>query len=389
MQTLPHATLEVDQFLGEGEIGPAPKRGQLAEGKENANHRTGQAAGTDGCKAGKGSKANGKQPAGKTGEIMDKAEGMTSATAQSTWKGPAAAAGNPAEGDERNTLHGDDMSARVALEDGAGAAETHSPSIKPEKRFACEEEAPATCQGDGPAAKRLKLDTNTADDRNSMPEDKALLVRCTRCQCEVPRNKSQVDSIWKESFKCNVCNSNMVRLNRAFGQWPIKDFIGLDAEEKRLFYLEIKAMKGRALQTFVQEKFSLGMTEQSSKYGFDYCEGNDTNDIIEKCRDTYQHPFLGKHNTKVAEVKRAKRALERIAPAFDVLHALLGPEGVQAYNGLRQVQTCAEKTIASKGAVEFPYRAKGIFRRLKAAVQANDELERLKRFTESKKVSPR
>ena len=70
-----------------------------------------------------------------------------------------------------------------------------------------------------------------------------------------------------------------------------------------------KAMKGRALQTFVQEKFSLGRAEQSSKYGFDYCEGNDTNDIIEKCRDT------GKQNTKVAEqhktkaeVKRAKRA---------------------------------------------------------------------------------
>ena len=249
MQTLPHATLdentldeimnEVDQMLGEGEIDPkdvppssTPKRGQPAEGKENANHRTGQTAGTDGCTPGKGIKGQGK------------AEGRTSATAQSTWKGPAAPAENPAKGDERNTLQADDMSPRVALEDGAGAA--HSPSIKPEKRVACEEEAPATCPG-APAAKRLKLDTNTADDRNSM-EDKALLVRCTRCQCEVPRNKSQVDSIWKESFKCNVCNSNMVRLNRAFGQWPIKDFIGLDAEEKRLFYLEIKAMKGRDLK---------------------------------------------------------------------------------------------------------------------------------------------
>ena len=74
MQTLPHATLdentldemmnEVDQILGEGEIGPkafyllmedvppssTPKRGQPAEGKENANHRTGHAAGTDGCR---------------------------------------------------------------------------------------------------------------------------------------------------------------------------------------------------------------------------------------------------------------------------------------------------------------------------------------------------
>ena len=145
-------------MLGQGEIDPK-------DGKENAKHRTGQAAGTDRCTAGKGSKGKGKQPAGKTGEIIE------SATAQSTWKGPAAAADSPAgkrfnygtvKGDEMSTLHNDDArlaledGARWALEGGAGAAVTHSPSIKPEKRFACEEEAPATCQGDGPAAKRLK-----------------------------------------------------------------------------------------------------------------------------------------------------------------------------------------------------------------------------------------
>ena len=48
----------------------------------------------------------------------------------------------------------------------------------------------------------------------------------------------------------------MVSLHRTFGRWPIEDFIGLDGEEQRLFYLEIKAKKGRDLKTFVKEKFS-------------------------------------------------------------------------------------------------------------------------------------
>ena len=72
-----------------------------------------------------------------------------------------------------------------------------------------------------------------------------------------------------------------------------------------------------------------------------------------------------------------------------VAYQVLGQRGVGAYNGLMHVHTCAEATIESKGDIVFPYRAKGIFRRLKAAVQANNELERLKRFTESKKDSPR
>ena len=57
-QTLDDMMNEVDQMLGEGEIDPkdvppssTPKRGRPAEGKENANHRTGQTAGTDRRKA--------------------------------------------------------------------------------------------------------------------------------------------------------------------------------------------------------------------------------------------------------------------------------------------------------------------------------------------------
>ena len=130
--------------------------------------------------------------------------------------------------------------------------------------MAGEEETPATCQGERPAAKRLKLDTNTvvADDRKSKPEDNSdrlqdepLMVRCTRCKCDVPRNKCQALSQRAKKFKCNVCNCNMVRLNRAFGHWPVEAFKGSTEEEKRLFYVELKAMKGRDLLTFVKERF--------------------------------------------------------------------------------------------------------------------------------------
>ena len=92
------------------------------------------------------------------------------------------------------------------------------------------------------------------------------------------------------------------------------------------------------------------------------------------------------YTTKVTEVRKAKRALERIAPTFDVLHEiygkLLGPWGGDAYNSLRHVHTCAEATIASKGAVVFPYRKKCIFPRLTAGVQAKKELKRLEHLIE-------
>ena len=90
-------------------------------------------------------------------------------------------------------------------------------------------------------------------------------------------------------------------------------------------------------------------------------------------------------------------ALQRINPTFNVLREvfgslyreLLGPWGVQAYNGLKHVHTCAEDTIESKGAIAFPYREQWLLPKLKAGVQAKKKLEQLKRFMEFKKVSPR
>ena len=205
----------------------------------------------------------------------------------------------------------------------------------------------------------------------------------------------------------------MVALYRIYGHWPTQEFNGLGEEEKRLFYVKIKPMKCiQALKRFVLEEFGVhsnpasmdvaGYYPNAGYYPIGYYErrGYDTKEIIDHCRDKREHPFLGmtyrigpKYTTKVTEVGKAKRALERIAPTFDVLHEiygkLLGPWGGDAYNSLRHVHTCAEATIASKGAVVFPYRQKWILPKLKAGVQANKKLERLKRFMETKIDSPK
>ena len=87
----------------------------------------------------------------------------------------------------------------------------------------------------------------------------------------------------------------------------------------------------------------------------------------------------------------AFRALQRIGRTFDVMHGcfevvgyqVLGQWGVDVYNGLRHVHTCAEATIESKGDVIFPYQGKCIYPKFIAAVQANKLLMRLKHFRET------
>ena len=129
----------------------------------------------------------------------------------------------------------------------------------------------------------------------------------------------------------------MVILNRICGGWPTDSFRGLHEEEKRLFYVKIKGMKYKALQTNVAEKLGeKPCIMDNAQYGYHplwwyEIHGYDTKKIVEKCRETYLDPIgrmtykvVPKHTTKVAEVKRAKMALQRIAPTFNVLREVFG-----------------------------------------------------------------
>ena len=74
----------------------------------------------------------------------------------------------------------------------------------------------------------------------------------------------------------------------------------------------------------------------------------------------------------------AKKALSAIGDTFEVMHGLfktlgyyvLGQWGVNAFNALRHVHTCAEATIESKGMQVFPYPFKCMKPKLKAAKKA-------------------
>ena len=284
------------------------------------------------------------------------------------------------------------------------------------------EETPATCQGDRPTAKRLKLATNlvVADDRNSKPDDNIdredELVRCVRCKCEVPRNKCQVAYQRSKTFKCNVCNCNMVRLSRALGHWPIEAFKGWNEEEKRLFYVEIKAMKGRdMLLTFLKEKFSKfgrKMDELAEQIQIDRKIEGQIDERIRKgtfvVRSDGQIKFYKENPKSPARARRrraksaleaaktaplnlnnmiaARKALDAIGRTFQWMHRLnkvmgfqvLGQWGVDAFNGLRHVHICAEATIQSRGYIVFPYTRDCRNTKLKAAKKASEALERRK-----------
>ena len=84
-------------------------------------------------------------------------------------------------------------------------------------------------------------------------------------------------------------------------------------------------------------------------------------------------------------------ALSAIGRTFKVMHWInkvigyhvLGQWGVDAFNGLRHVHTCAEATIQSRGYIAFPYTRDCRNTKLKAAKKAIKALEPLKRFIDT------
>ena len=62
---------------------------------------------------------------------------------------------------------------------------------------------------------------------------------------------------------------------------------------------------------------------------------------------------------------------------------VLGQWGVDAFNGLRHVHTCAEATIVSRGYIVFPYTLQCMKPKLKAAKEAIKALEPRKHFIDT------
>ena len=88
----------------------------------------------------------------------------------------------------------------------------------------------------------------------------------------------------------------------------------------------------------------------------------------------------------------AKQVLQRIGRTFEVAHGyfevvghrVLGQWGVDAFNGLKHVHSCAEATIQSKGDIVFPYNLICISPKLKVARKAIRALKPLNQFFETR-----
>lgn len=77
--------------------------------------------------------------------------------------------------------------------------------------------------------------------RGMEKEEAADMVKCRYCGRENP--PAQMRLMSKTSWRCSGCNTQLVRLARMFGSWPLRQFSQLSEGEKSAFYLEITSSK--------------------------------------------------------------------------------------------------------------------------------------------------
>jgi hypothetical protein len=127
---------------------------------------------------------------------------------------------------------------------------------------------------------------------------------CLRCGYEVDPFRAQLKSksSQKESYICNNCNAKATMLSRTT-TWPLPEFLQLSQDEQQKFWRECHALNGapaiKALltNTIVQSQSNSIQANLGGEYlplSVWQTKGFDIADIEAKCKDTMQHPVLGK-----------------------------------------------------------------------------------------------
>ena len=127
-------------------------------------------------------------------------------------------------------------------------------------------------------------------------------IFCSKCKTEVDPLRAQITGKSSGSWRCNVCNTRIVQLNRAFGEWPPAEFHLLSDTEQSDFYKKVKACINSkklieeteiCLERVYIEKHSLGCVGKYLPLSVYEKKGYDIDDIQRNCKDIKEHPVLG------------------------------------------------------------------------------------------------
>ena len=95
---------------------------------------------------------------------------------------------------------------------------------------------------------------------------------CTKCGNTVDPMRPGVKVVGKSppQFCCSKCNSKTVMLASLFGQWPLPQFRGLDAETQRRFWLQTandkESLKGAIEKTLVKNMVETRLNKEFGEY---------------------------------------------------------------------------------------------------------------------------
>ena len=212
----------------------------------------------------------------------------------------------------------DDGSAADGPPTSSGAAGSAGDDGAEEAAHAGEANAAPTKDG-GPPRKRWKQALAQADTEGGNAavvataesskgtltfEEVALAPRapyCTKCGYDVDPCSPGVRLTSKNppSWKCNRCNSKHVALCRAFGRWPIDEFLELSADEQQKFWQEsdtgAKGVKGLVEKYIAEKHVSVELARLEGPYlplSVWQQQGYDVS-LIEKSAAREEHPILG------------------------------------------------------------------------------------------------
>jgi len=95
---------------------------------------------------------------------------------------------------------------------------------------------------------------------------------CNWCKSPVHMSKMRVTGKKSTRYKCNRCNSTIVKLTKALGSWPSNEFLKLDDDERAQFYNDAGAMSSteRICNLFESRIEKFKVRKDAWAYGGEY-----------------------------------------------------------------------------------------------------------------------
>ena len=154
---------------------------------------------------------------------------------------------------------------------------------------------------------------------------------CTKCGLEVDPVKCQLKGKTGGSYLCNACNAKVTMISKRWGHGILQEFKGLPREEQTEFWASIHNKNNQQVADSIADSLSKKRSDsiKASSEGEWLplsawaAKGFSADLILEKCKDTQEHPILGtcyrvcvqsldRNSVATEERKRVLQSLEGV-----------------------------------------------------------------------------